>query len=69
MKRFNELTKSQQDEAVNFATLELKECIDMGIVSFDKPVDSHTLTQYATIAAEDAFYAEIGDKVIDDIIT
>lgn len=67
MKRFHELTESQQDQAVTFATDELKDCVERGLVSFDKPVNNTTLKDYAICAAEDAWYSEPGDKVIDDI--
>lgn len=67
MKRFHELTKPQQDQAVNFALAEMKECVEMGIVVFDKPVTNEVLTDYAVAAAENAWYSQPSDKIIDDI--
>lgn len=68
MKKFYELTRPQQDQAVDFATRELEDCIQKGLISFDKPITKATLKDYAICAAEDAWYSEPGDKVIDDIV-
>lgn len=67
MKRFHELTKDQQIEAVAFAETELKDCMEKGLISFDKPVSQDTVKEYATCAAEDAWYSQPTDKVIADI--
>lgn len=68
MKRFHQLTKDQQTVAISFATSELKDCIEKGIIHFGHPISDTTIREYATCAAEDAYYAEIGDKVIYDIV-
>ena len=69
MKRYAQLSKSQQHTAVEFALSELKKCVEMGLVTFPKPVSEATLRDYAQVAAEEGWYAEPGDKVIDDIAT
>lgn len=68
MKRFNELTKSQQSQAVEYALTELKECINLGLLSFDKAVSDEVLCGYAEAAAENAYYACETDKIVYDII-
>lgn len=67
MKRFHELTKEQQEEAIQFAKRELKDCLEKKIISSDRPLSDAHLTDFATCAAEDAWYAEPTDKVISDI--
>jgi hypothetical protein len=67
MKSFHQLTVAQQTTALSFALAELKECIEMGIVHFNKTISDSVLTEYATCAAKESFYAEEGDKVIYDI--
>ena len=67
MKRFNELTKEQQREAVNFALGEIKSCMELGLIKFGNIVNKSHLEEYARIAAEDAYYTEEGDTVIDAI--
>ena len=68
MKRFNELTKDQQDQAMNYALEELTGCIMRGLVHFEKPVDRSTLKEYALAAAETAWYSEREDKIISGIV-
>lgn len=68
MKRFHELTKEQQKTAISFALTELKDLLEKGVVRFDRPASDEVLQEYAICAAEDAYYSEMGDKVIDDII-
>ncbi len=67
MKRFEELTKPQQNEAVSFALAEMKECVEMGLIRFDKPVSDNMLKEYALCAAQDAWYSQPQDKIIADI--
>lgn len=67
MKRFHQLTPLQREQAVAHALSELKTCIKMGLIKFDKVVRPDTLAQHARGAAEDAWYGELGDTVIDGI--
>lgn len=68
MKRFKELTQDQKEEAVNFAYEELKSCLLQKMIYFDKPVNESVLRDYAVFAAEDAWYSERTDKVVEDIV-
>lgn len=67
MKRFHQLTPVQREQAIEHALSELKSCIKMGLIKFDKVVRPDTLRQHARGAAEDAWYGELGDMVIDGI--
>lgn len=67
MKRFHQLTPVQREKAVAHALSELKTCIKMGLIKFDKVVRPDTLEQHARGAAEDAWYGELGDMVIDGV--
>ena len=67
MKKFHELTKPQQKEAVALATIELRDCIEEGMIVFDKPITDDVLKEYAICAAEDAWYSQPFDKVIEGI--
>ena len=67
MKRFKELTQDQQVIAVNYAARELKAALISGLIGCSKELNDETIEEYAHLAAEDAFYSEPGDKVIDDI--
>lgn len=69
MKRFHELTKQQQVVAVNYAESELKSLISLGIIELSKPGDAKQIKEFATIAAEEAWYPQPQDKVLDDIAT
>jgi hypothetical protein len=69
MKKFHELTEEQRKQAVTFAVEEMKDCIELGLVSFDGPITDETIEEYATCAASEAWYSEPGDKVIHDIAT
>jgi len=67
MKRFHELTKEQQDQAIEFAKQELKELISVNIICSDRPMTDENIHEFATIAAEDAFYSEKTDAIIEGI--
>jgi len=67
MKRFKELTDNEQVMAVNYAARELKAALMAGIIGCSAELSDETIEEYAHFAAEDAFYSEKGDKVIDDI--
>lgn len=67
MKRFHELTKDQQEEAVNYALRELNVCVEMGIIEFPQSVTNDTIKGFAEAAAEDAWYSQPQDTVISDI--
>lgn len=68
MKRFNELTKNEQESALAFAEAEVKELIEEGFVFTGKIATNEIVREYALIAAEEAWYSERDDKVIDDIV-
>ncbi len=68
MKRFYELTKEQQDQAVEVARSEIKELISIGLISSDQPLTKEHLDEFAVCAAEDALYSEKTDKVIEGIV-
>lgn len=68
MKRFNDLSRMQQDEAVGVAKKELLDLLEQGVIRFDKPVTDAVVNDFAVAAAEDAWYAEPGDKVIYEIV-
>jgi len=59
MKRFHELTKPQQDQAVSYAMQQMGEAVESGLIKFDKPVSNETLKDYAIFAAEDAWYSSL----------
>jgi hypothetical protein len=61
MKRFHELTKEQQDQAIAFARNELKEN------PFIEQGDPKRVDEFAQMAAEESFYSEKGDAIIADI--
>ncbi len=67
MKRFHELTKEQQDLAVSYAMGQMAESVENGLIRFDKPVSGDLLREYATYAAEEAWYAQVGEIVVYEI--
>lgn len=67
MKKFHQLTKPQQDQAIALAVIEMKDCIEEGMISFDKPITDELIREYAYFAAEDAWYSQPFDKVIEGI--
>lgn len=67
MKRFHQLTADQREKAVEYALTELKSCIKMGLIKFDKVVRQDNLRKHAEGAAQDAWYGELGDMVIDGV--
>jgi hypothetical protein len=67
MKRFNELTNSQKEEAIQYALVQLKDAISEGFIHFGKAQSDEQLLGYAEAAAEEAFYAESEDKIVWEI--
>jgi hypothetical protein len=67
MKKYFDLTKSQQEEAVEYALNELRAAIAEGFIDFGRTLPDSLLLDYATSAAETAFYSEVEDKIIADI--
>ena len=67
MKRFHELNVTQQDEAVKVAKDELLDLLEQGVVQFDRPATDAVIQDYAAAAAEDAWYSEPADRIIDGI--
>lgn len=67
MKRFHELTKEQQEQAVDFAASKLQETINHGVLVSDRNLTQRDVREIATAAAEDAWYSEREDYVVADI--
>ena len=69
MKRFHELSPSQQEEAIEYALSELKECVKMGIIEEDSrnPLSEEFLRSCAEAGAESAYYAEKGERMVYNI--
>lgn len=67
MKKFYELTKPQQEQAVRFARLKLNDLIINGILVTDRQMTKDQAHEIAVCAAEDAWYSERDDQVIADI--
>ena len=67
MKRFHQLTPLQREKAIDHALNELKSCISMGLIKFKGIPSPDTLKRHARGAAEDAYYGDLGDMVIDGI--
>lgn len=68
MKRFEELNADQKGDAVEYALSELRDCIEKGLIHFEKRVSDSTLLGYAEAAAENALYAEEQDKIVYGIV-
>jgi hypothetical protein len=67
MKRFHELTKGQQEQAINYAANKLHELVLHGVLMTDMQMTKTQVREVATCAAEDAWYSERDDQVIADI--
>ena len=67
MKRFHELTKAQQEQAIEFAADKLHDVIKMGFVVTDRQMTKEDAKAVALCAAEDAWYSEREDYIIADI--
>lgn len=67
MKKFEELTVSQKQEAVDRWVQEIKELISQGVLQADGEMTQDYIEHFANIAAEESFYAESEDKVIKGI--
>lgn len=64
MKKFEELTKEQQNRAIEIATKEMKECADLGILAFNEPISESIIARYARDAAEGSLYSDSGFESI-----
>lgn len=67
MKRFHELTKQQQEEAIEASSNEVMDLLKSGVVTLDGEVTRDRVREIGTMGAENAFYAEEGDKVFYNI--
>lgn len=67
MKRFHELTRPQQEQAIEFAANKLHELVIHGIIVTDTQLTKAHFREIATCAAEDAWYDEKTDMVVSDI--
>jgi hypothetical protein len=66
MKLYWKLNIEQRDKAVSFAEKELRSCVELGLISINK-TDDRYIRELALIAAQESFYSEKGDVVVDDI--
>ena len=67
MKRFHELTKPQQEQAIDHAAAKLQESINHGVIVSDRSLTRAEVREVAACAAEDAWYSERHDYVVADI--
>lgn len=67
MKRFHELTKPQQDQAVQHALDKLHELVIHGVLVTDTQMTKAQAREVAEQAAMDAWYSERTDYIIADI--
>jgi len=67
MKRFHELTKPQQEQAIQFAADKLHESITHGVVVTARQMTKAQAREVAEAAAEDAWYSERDDMIVADI--
>lgn len=63
MKNFDELTANQKQSAIDYALKELKDVINMGIITSNIPITNEAMEQLAIIAAEGALYDDDGEKI------
>lgn len=64
MKKFHELTKSQQEKAVSLAKIDMKECVQLGLITFKQKPTEAVMATYAAQAAEGSLYTESGERVM-----
>jgi len=67
MKRFHELTRPQQEQAIQYASNKLHELVNHGVIVSDTQMGKDDVREVATCAAEDAWYSEPTDQIIADI--
>ena len=67
MKRFHELNKDQQKQAVEFAKGKIGELVIHGVIVSDEQMTQNDVNEVAEAAAEDAWYSEREDFIIEDI--
>lgn len=67
MKRFHQLTKPQQEQAVQHAKDKLHELVVHGVLVTDTQMTKVQVQEVAEAAAEDAWYSERTDMVVADI--
>jgi hypothetical protein len=67
MKTFEELTKTQQMEAVAFAKKTMRESIELGILSGSEFLTEKEISELAVAAAEDGQYDDEGEPYIDEM--
>ena len=65
MKTFNELTTSQQEEAVESALSELRDLIDQGFIEFEGQIapSDEKIKEFAESWAEESVYNDDGKLV------
>ena len=60
MKKFDNLTTHQQNQALDFATKEFEACLEMGLI---EPLTTDELKRYAVLAVEGSLYKDNGERV------
>lgn len=66
MKKFYELTLSQQKDAIEHAISEVNFCIDADLIVCDSLITDSKVRDWAMAAAEDAWYSESKDQIISE---
>lgn len=67
MKRFHELTKGQQEQAIQHAANTLHDLVIQGVLVTDTQMTKVQAREVAESAAENAWYSEREDMIIADI--
>ena len=67
MKRFHELTKPQQEQAIQHAANTLHQLIINGVLVTDTQMTKAQAREIAESAAADAWYSERHDHIVADI--
>lgn len=63
MKRFYDLTKEQQNKAIEFATKTLAEAHSLGILEFNRELTKSEFHALAVDAAEESLYDNEGNAI------
>lgn len=64
MKNFDELTKEQQEQAIEFAKSVLEDCLESGLFTSNRPLTKEDLERLSLEAAEGSKYDNEGRAII-----
>ena len=64
MKKYDDLTKEQQEVAIEFARITIEECFADGLFTTNRPVTPEELDDLAHIAAEESEYDDDGKVIV-----